>query len=386
MSEKINLNIRTDSRILENSKIIYTNDCIERIQLRSNEDILDYSQFYDHASLNVSKKEIFYILFSGKKIKQNITRKKTLITIKKIKLDILNDLTSLKHFKINQFSYKLQKVDNLFPCDLLYAEGGIFDANELHSAVFFPYFMENRDVEGKSTLIFVNIMFERLKLISKNLFLKLGFKLIIDGEEINLHNITKKDVARWITLHEYVHNSGPLPLFTSTANKFSTKKYGVIEEMRVDLTSIKIIIDYLFEIDKSYIKMIAIIIIERLFRGALYNFHPKWDNSKNEMFAKEVEGDASIALMIILNKYNFLDLEKRAITFTCKQMVKLAEDVLCDIYKYEKLANEKDAFSTTSSKFVTFFKEKYLQTSPIIMNFLNRHSVQNCRYNLSFTK
>jgi hypothetical protein len=293
-------------------------------------------------------------------------------------------LASLDGFEINQYYYKLENVENLFPCSLLYAEGGIFDANEIHSAIFFPYFMENRDVDGKSTLIFVNIMYERFKIISKHLFESLGFEIFLDEKKINLDCITQEDISKWIILHEYVHNSGPLSLFTSNANKFSTKKYGFIEEMRVDLTSIMIILDKLCILDSNYTKIIVIILLERLFRGALYNFQSEWNFSKNEMFAKEVEGDVSIAFMILLDKYNILDFQKKKINLNQKNMQMLLEEVLSDIYKYEQLAYLKQAFSSSATKFAAYFRDKYLKVTPAVTNFLKEYSVQNCLYKIFF--
>jgi hypothetical protein len=54
-------------------------------------------------------------------------------------------------------------------------------------------------------------------------------------------------------------------------NKFATKPYGFIEEMRVDLTTFKLILEQANKYNTDdMLKVLSLIIIERLFRGALF--------------------------------------------------------------------------------------------------------------------
>lgn len=388
MFKQINLHLGYFPEISKKSEYIYESPRAESTLslLNNNEACADFVVNYAPEILNQDK-EIFYISFNGKKIKEQIANKKTLVAIRKLNdQKILADLHRINYFEIGGHKYNFSLVNNIILCDLLYAKGGIFDANEIHSAIFFPYFIENQTSGEKFTLIFTNIIFERFKVVSKEIFNRLNFKLSIEGKIINLNDIEKVDISRWVTLHECAHNSGPLSLFTSDANKFSTKKYGFIEEMRVDLTSIKVILDSIGrnQMSGAYKKVIAIIILERILRGALYNYHPKWDMSAAGMFSKQVEGDVSIAMLILLSNYKIIDLNKKIIDLTEEKLKLVIDTVLSDIYKYEHLASEKNAFDHTSLKFSSLFRKTHLPVSQSVLSFLDAYSVQDCEYKIFF--
>ena len=135
----------------------------------------------------------------------------------------------------------------------------------------------------------------------------LGYEIYLDGKNLLLNTLTAKDFARWLLLHEYCHNSGPLPLFSQNVNKFSKKSYGFVE-LRVDLTTIKIIIENisLGVLSSEFYNVIAIIMAERIFRASIYNFNQHWTSDKG-MFSKEVEGDTAIAFLVLLTKFNIFD-------------------------------------------------------------------------------
>ena len=207
----------------------------------------------------------------------------------------------------------------------------------------------------------------------------------MDGKNLLLNTLTTRDFARWLLLHEYVHNSGPLPLFNQNANKFSKKRYGFIEELRVDLTTIKIIIDNIKSgvLSAEFYNVIAIIIIERLFRASIYNFRQNWPNDTG-MFSNEVEGDTAIALMIILANFKVFDPSKKILNIDITGITQLAELILSDVYKYEHLANEKNRFNGTCDIFAKFLKDKYFKMAPDVHDFLVCNSVQDCHYELNF--
>lgn len=383
MYKTFEINIPIKQHYRENANAIFYNN---PFVLSESECFLNYTDNYQPHAFQ-DEIEIFHILFNGKKIKQPISDKKTLITIKKLdEKKICSSFKAIKTFSINQREYPLEKVNNIILCDLIYTKGGIFQANEIHAAVFFPYFMEKIEQSEKVTLIFANIVCERFHLVAKRIFKDLGFNIYIDGKSYNLNSISKEDFCRWLTLHEYIHNSGPLSLFRSQANKFATKPYGFIEEMRVDFTTIKVLLEHTVHHpeQKNLLEILVIIILERIFRGALYNFHPEWKSARTGMLAKEVEGDVSISLLCWLNQHDMLNIATRTINLNLSKLIVLINEVLGDIYNYEQLAHDKQAFDLTALKFSAFFREKHISIPPEVIAFLHTFAVQDCQYFVKF--
>jgi hypothetical protein len=102
------------------------------------------------------------------------------------------------------------------------------------------------------------------------------------------------------------------------------------------------------------------------------------------MLAKEVEGDVSITLLSWLQKNNIIDLLNRTIKIDREKFSLLINNLLQDIYQYEQLAHDKQAFDQTSLKFAAFFRKKHITIHPTVIEFLNRYSVQDCKYTINF--
>ena|SRR3990167_8540035 len=166
MFREIQLNLNSRSKIIRTSKNIYSNDG-GQIPLSINETFINLTNEYNE-QLFLNNSDIWYILFNGKKIKQPLQTKKTVIAIEREPYkDIYEELSVLESFKINQQVYNLMPVENIVLCDLLFAQGGIFGINEIHSALFLPYFLDNAKVLDnakagfKITFIFINLLISR---------------------------------------------------------------------------------------------------------------------------------------------------------------------------------------------------------------------------------
>ncbi|KTC72305.1 hypothetical protein Lbir_1371 [Legionella birminghamensis] len=384
MFKDIHLKLISNSKTIKASQRIYSGDC-EPILLSSNETFINLvSDYNEQAFLNDS--EIWHILFNGKQIKQPLKTKKTGIAIQKGPYkDIYEELSGLKPFSINHQEYNLIPVDNIVLCDLLFAQGGVFEINEIHSALFFPYFLDQAKDGFKLTFIFINLLMSRFKEIACKVISSLGYDIYLDGNNLLLNTLTANDFARWLLLHEYCHNSGPLPLFSQNVNKFSKKSYGFIEELRVDLTTIKIIIENisLGILSSEFYNVIAIIMAERIFRASIYNFNQHWTSDKG-MFSKEVEGDTAIAFLVLLTKFNIFDPANKILNIDIANTLQVVDMILSDIYKYEHLANEKSGFNSTHHIFSKFFRDKYFKMPVSAYDFLIANSVQDCNFYLNF--
>ena len=384
MFKQIHLNLISNSKIIKTSQSIYLSDS-RQIPLSSNETFINLTNNYNEQAF-FNDSEIWHIFFNGKQIKQPLKTKKTGIAIQKgAYKDVYEEISALKPFSINHQTYNLIPVENIVLCDLLFAQGGVFEVNEIHSALFFPYFLDQAKDGFKLTFIFINLLMCRFKEIACKIIFSLGYELYLDGKILLLNTLTAKDFARWLLLHEYCHNSGPLPLFSPNVNKFSRKSYGFIEELRVDLTTIKIIIENikLGVLSADFYNVIAIIIVERIFRASIYNFNKHWTFDKG-MFSKEVEGDTAIALMILLTKFNIFDPSNKILNIDIAKILQVADLILSDIYKYEYLADKKNGFNSTFQIFSKFFRDKYFKMSAEAYDFLMDNSVQDCNFYLNF--
>lgn len=381
MYANIELHLPTTQQLIKTCQVIYENDDNDL------NNVIDFCHAY-HPPTLLNEQTDAILVFKGKKIRHTFTHDKTLMVIHKINChDIVDELMVNNTFVIDNHHYKLVPVTNLLMCELLYAQGGIFSVNEIHAAVFFPYFMSGNYNDEKISLILVNVIYEKFTKITKKIFNTLNFKLFFEDNEVNIENISCMDIARWITLHEYMHNSGPLSLFTSQANKFTSKHYGFIEEMRVDLSSIKYILDHglLINHETTYVHVISLILLERIIRGALYNYQPQRSIQCDAMFSKEVEGDAAISLMFILIKYQILDIHSKTLHLTNHKLLALCNEILKPIYHYETLAREHSSFAKTSLRFAKIFRSEFIPISQAAIAYLTRYSVQDCIYKLKFT-
>lgn len=384
MFKDVHINLISNSKIINTSQKIYCGDC-KQIVLSSNERFINLCNNYNE-QIFLNNSEICYILFNGKQIKQPLKTKKTAIAIQKgFYKDIYAELSELKPFKFNQQTYNLVPVDNIVLCDLLFAQGGVFEINEIHSAIFFPYFLDQAKDGFKLTFIFVNLLMSRFKEIACKVIFSLGYEIYLNGKNLLLNTITAKDFARWLLLHEYCHNSGPLPLFGQNVNKFAKKSYGFIEELRVDLTTIIIIIDNinLGVLSSEFYNVVTIIIVERIFRASIYNFNKHWGLDKG-MFSKEVEGDTAVAFMVLLAKFNIFDPSNKILNIDIANIWHVANLILSDIYKYEHLAEKKNGFNSTYHIFSKFFRDKYFKMPADVYSFLISNSVQDCNFYLNF--
>jgi hypothetical protein len=269
------------------------------------------------------------------------------------------------------YNFPVHPIKNLFAGDLLYAEGGIFTREKLHSAVFLPYFAPGA-YGPKRTYVFANLMSHRFKIMSTDMMQ--SFNLDI--------SLTSADYANWVFLHEAFHNSGPLPLFTDKINKFGNKPYGFIEELRVELSIIYYILNC---IPKETVlkKVVWLIILDRIFRAARFHYNATHMPEHN-MYAKMVEGDAAICILALLDNSGLINLKQNSLELDFLRLSELAAEVLEDIFAFEQAVKSGDDFISLSQGFCDKLRQKHFALSEQALAYLRKHAQTNCTYKLDF--
>ncbi len=349
MSTEIRLNLNSRVAVIEQSAFMYSKE--------SDPDKIH--EFNDDSG-------VIYVKYFGES--------DTVFSIQPYLNSNIEPLIRSQEFLFGKYKFSIKPIDNLIIGDLLYAKGGIFDKNEIHVAVFFPYFSKSSQGNPKKTYVFSNLMFKRYQVMTQKYLKRFNIPF----------NINENHFSRWITLHEAFHNSGPLPLFSGKINKFIKKGYGFIEELRVEFSIMHYILNCIPKSKKNnFNNLIKLIITDRIFRAARFHFNPT-HQLKYGMYAREVEGDAAICLLALLVKKGILNLSKETLKFTPKQLSYAIEPILNDIYNYESRIIGQYDFDTSHHRFSVYLRKTYFSVTHDIMEFLKSSACTNCHYNIRF--
>ncbi|WP_159106607.1 DUF6421 family protein [Streptomyces rishiriensis] len=127
--------------------------------------------------------------------------------------------------------------------DMTAAVGPFEEAGASSIALFTPFYFDGwsdvaRQRENRRSLILHNIIRARFDLLTRP-FLD---GLRIDTRLSSLCDASDQQIddafTLWLTLHEMMHASGPMPLFAEPGHKLSLgMDYGPVEEMRTDMSA-----------------------------------------------------------------------------------------------------------------------------------------------------
>jgi hypothetical protein len=127
--------------------------------------------------------------------------------------------------------------------DLTAAVGPLADAGASSIALFTPFYFDGwtdsaRQHENRRSLLLHNIIRSRFEHLTKPLIAGLH----IDSRPTALCTASDEELedafTLWLTLHEMMHASGPMPLFAEPGHKLNLgMDYGPIEEMRTDMSA-----------------------------------------------------------------------------------------------------------------------------------------------------
>ncbi|MGH7723479.1 MAG: hypothetical protein ACRENL_11745 [Candidatus Dormibacteria bacterium] len=151
--------------------------------------------------------------------------------------------------------------------------GPLRSARPAPIALFSPFYLagwtdRERQFKTRRTIMFSNVVATRFMRATRPAAASSG--ILIDGQPPAILDATdvelKQAIGQWLSLHELMHGSGPAPFFAKWTGKSRLgKEYGVIEEMRVEMTSF--VAAGLLDIHQGRIVQ-EMILMERLFRCA----------------------------------------------------------------------------------------------------------------------
>jgi hypothetical protein len=179
-------------------------------------------------------------------------------------------------------------------------------------AIFSPFFFKNYDikkVEGKRSIIFINILMERfrnltLPLVKDHIRFNSEYSILLDAHEDEI----RKAFIIWITLHEMFHSSGPIPLFDRNVSKLNLGlDYAGIEELRVDTTAwVSIdLLPFITPRDKRIVR--ELILCERLLRSARRGY---WKNNESGILKNSSDNQQGAFWFSILHEEKGLELDQ----------------------------------------------------------------------------
>ncbi|MEC0665825.1 hypothetical protein P8864_07745 [Priestia flexa] len=255
-------------------------------------------------------------------------------------------------------------------------------------AIFSPFYFENYDakcIEGKRSLMYINIMYERFKhltlpLIQENVRFNTKKSLLLTAGQEQI----KKAFIIWITLHEMFHSSGPLPLFTKNISKLNLGlDYAGIEELRVDTTA-WIAVDLLPFISLSDKRLVKeLIICERLLRSTRRGY---WKDKKYGIIKNSSDNQQGVFWFAILQEKEGLNIINNQIHIDLLKADDILKDFLNDYYKSETfVSSEKELLELSNQMFNRYLgatDRMEVQFSPSLRNFLE--SVSNYTTHIKF--
>ncbi|MFF7898247.1 hypothetical protein ACFZCV_05405 [Streptomyces sp. NPDC007920] len=157
--------------------------------------------------------------------------------------------------------------------DLRVAAGPLTEFRDVPIALFSPFYLEGwedteRQLARRRTILLTNVVTERFRRITAKV-LEAGIRVdgkrpaLLDADETEL----RRAVPIWLSLHELMHGSGPMPFFASWSGKDRVADYSAIEEARVDMSGF-LAADLLAGVLPGADLARELIAAERLFRSA----------------------------------------------------------------------------------------------------------------------
>ncbi|PFR05564.1 hypothetical protein COE50_25365 [Bacillus anthracis] len=239
-----------------------------------------------------------------------------------------------------------------FPCDfhdrhiefydLLFSSGPFSDSNGKYIALFTPFYLgywkdSNKQFQHKRSILFHNLVKMRFSTLT----------LPVAKANMRINNITptfidasKQDIddalTLWLTLHELIHGSGPIPLFNSSVQKLPLGlKYAGIEEMRTDMT-VWLLLDICQDLFGNIAKLAQeIIVAERIFRSARAGL---WANPTQGWIQKSSDGEQGALWLALLLQHNAIESNTDFINIDYEKTKETLQYILSEVYDIESNA------------------------------------------------
>ncbi|MCR6850380.1 hypothetical protein [Bacillus sp. IBL03825] len=266
-----------------------------------------------------------------------------------------------------------------FPChfhgrnvefyDIILAAGPFANTEGKYIALFTPFYLDGwkdtyRQISGRRSILFHNLIKIRFNTLTKPIA---ADHLQIDNKSPNFLSATEEEIDKaivlWLTLHELIHGSGPLPLFQGAISKLSLGLcYAGIEEMRVDMT-VWLLLGQCHDLF-GHIAEIArhIILAERLLRSARSGL---WSNPKSGWIQKSSDGEhGALWLTLLLKGGAIQKKDEQHLVINVEQVDTLLREILQQLYIVEtQVANNSSLGQNQLIKFANSLRERLFSSS-----------------------
>lgn len=238
---------------------------------------------------------------------------------------------------------------------------GVMNQKKAPIALFTPFYLQgwvssNLTNHVRRTILFHNVVKERFRRETAKLATK---KFVLQGTlfQLSVYNDQQIDeaVSLWLTLHELMHSSGPLPLFNASVKKLGLgAEYGCFEEARVDMSAWLALYHNRNLFGPTAELACIIILCERLFRSSQRGLFK--DTGKIG-----VEGEHALLWINAAIKKGVAQITvDNKISLDIDSTAHLLTDLLTEIYTAESFAADTENGQTILKDMAGKMREEYL--------------------------
>ena len=242
--------------------------------------------------------------------------------------------------------------------DLVLAAGPLVGAPDAPIALFTPFYLggwqdRHRQFDLRRTIMFSNVVVERFRAIAAS---TADRGVTVGGAPSRLVSASETElrhaVAAWLTLHETMHGSGPAPFFAGWTGKESSASYGVVEEVRVDMTAFLAAGELDEVCDGGLVReLIALERVLRSGRRGLVRARPEFDD------------EHGLVWLNVLTAGGALSTSDGGIDIDLDAAVGCVTTALADIYQQEQRAAEAEDAPAVLEEAGRRFRARYLDRS-----------------------
>ncbi|WP_340613236.1 hypothetical protein [Xenorhabdus thailandensis] len=230
-------------------------------------------------------------------------------------------------------------------------------------ALFSPFYFSGwrdstRQINYRRSILFHNIIKIRFNHLTAPL---LNEHFMVNGASSILVNISEEKLDQafvlWLTLHELLHGSGPIPLFGAAVKKIPLGLvYAGIEEFRVDM-SVWLLLESCKDLFGELVPITQeLILAERLLRSFRSGY---WKNSSSGGILASSDAENGLFWFSCLIQSNVAEIDNISINVDTNKISSVLFKILDEIYNSENNAAQTDGGQEILLKFAKCLRTRY---------------------------